>query len=182
MSLRIAYCVFANTKYVICNTQFLMDPSPQPSPPNRMQREDKASRGGEGEHVVTSSARRDTWRITTIRTGIAVYWLTMFLATHLPVQQVMEQLPTTDKHLHFGAYAVLGFALPWWGWAATWGLAARLWMVILLYAALDELLQIPVGRSAEWGDWFADAAGALIGVCTAVMIGRRLSVQSRAAD
>lgn len=143
--------------------------------------EHRTARRAERRKPADSSTKQETWRLTTIRAGIAVYWLAMFLATHLPVQRVMEQLPTTDKHLHFGAYAVLGFALPWWDLAATWGLAARLWMVILLYAALDELLQIPVGRSAEWGDWFADAAGALIGVCMAVVVGRRLSVQSRPA-
>ncbi|MFO1091988.1 MAG: VanZ family protein [Planctomycetaceae bacterium] len=144
--------------------------------------EHRTARRAERPKPSDSSTKQETWRLTTIRAGIAVYWLAMFLATHLPVQRVMEQLPTTDKHLHFGAYAVLGFALPWWGLAATRGRAARLWMVILLYAALDELLQIPVGRSAEWGDWFADAAGAMIGVCTAVVVGRRLSVQSRPAD
>jgi len=104
----------------------------------------------------------------TIRVGIAVYWLTMFLATHLPVQRVMEQLPASDKHLHLGAYAVLGFALPWWSWGTqhkpSWWRPWLLFVLILAYAGIDELLQIPVGRSAEWGDWFADAAGGAIGI------------------
>jgi VanZ family protein len=105
----------------------------------------------------------------TIRAGIAVYWIVMFLATHLPVQRVMEQLPASDKHLHLGAYAVLGFALPWWSakhWRSRWP-PVWLYGLILGYAGIDELLQIPVGRSAEWGDWLADAAGAAIGLAVA---------------
>jgi VanZ family protein len=96
----------------------------------------------------------------------------MFLATHLPVQRVMEQLPASDKHLHLGAYAVLGFALPWWSreraqhWRSQWH-PWLLYALLLSYAAIDELLQIPVGRSAEWGDWLADAAGAAIGLAVA---------------
>lgn len=116
---------------------------------------------------MTSSADPATWRATTIRAGIAVYWLAMFLATHLPVGPVVEQLPTSDKQLHFIAYALLGCALPWWSAAnrrTSWRRLMRLYVLVLVYAACDELLQIPVGRSAEWGDWLADAAGSLVGV------------------
>lgn len=93
----------------------------------------------------------------------------MFLATHLPVQRVMDQLPANDKHLHFGAYVVLGFALPWWSrertkhWRSQWH-PWLLYALVLSYAAIDELLQIPVGRTAEWGDWLADAIGAAVGI------------------
>jgi VanZ family protein len=103
----------------------------------------------------------------------------MFLATHLPVQRVMEQLPASDKHLHLGAYAVLGFALPWWSsgtirkqhWRSQWH-PWLLYALLLSYAAIDELLQIPVGRSAEWGDWLADAAGAAIGIAIGSFVAR----------
>lgn len=125
---------------------------------------------------VTSSAGPATWRAVTIRAGIAVYWLAMFLATHLPVAPVVERLPTTDKHLHFGAYFGLGFILPWWSGApVTRHIATRLWLLLLTYAAIDELLQIPVGRSAEWGDWLADAAGGLVGIALATVVLRRMA-------
>mgnify|MGYP002622858239 FL=1 len=114
---------------------------------------------------------RATWRVVTIRAGIVVYWLSMFLGTHLPVQEVVDRLPASDKHLHLMSYCVLGFALPWWGWRSArpkhwrsqWH-PMMLWMLIVGYAAIDEWLQIPVGRTAEWGDWLADAAGAAVGV------------------
>lgn len=117
------------------------------------------------------SVDRATWRVVTIRVGIAVYWLMMFLGTHLPVQEVVEQLPASDKHLHLMSYCLLGFALPWWRWSAVWESQRRGWwhamtlcLLIVGYAALDEWLQIPVGRTAEWGDWLADAVGAVVGV------------------
>ena len=124
------------------------------------------------------SAGRTTWRITTIRAGIAVYWLAMFLATHLPVQPVVEQLPASDKHLHLIAYGLLGAALPWWTNSSTdsdWRRTAWLLLLLLSYAAVDELLQIPVGRSAEWGDWLADAAGASIGILAGTWLKRQLA-------
>ena len=37
-------------------------------------------------------------------------------------------------------------------------------MVVAVYGAADELLQIPVGRHADLYDWLADCAGALIGL------------------
>lgn len=120
---------------------------------------------------VKSSAGRETWRGVTIRAGIVVYWLAMFLATHLPVAPVVERLPTTDKHLHFGAYGVLGCVLPFWrGGRMTRRSATMLWLLLLSYAAVDELLQIPVSRSAEWGDWLADAAGGVVGIGLAMLI------------
>lgn len=116
---------------------------------------------------MTSSVSSATWRRVTLRAGIAVYWMVMFLATHLPVEPVIERLPTSDKHLHFGAYALLGLALPWWragARGARWSHAFALYLIVLVYAGCDELLQAPVGRSPEWGDWLADAAGSLVGL------------------
>lgn len=127
---------------------------------------------------MASSAGRATWRITTIRAGIAVYWLMMFLGTHLPVQQVVEKLPASDKHLHLIAYVLLGAALPWWSSSSTgsqWRRAAWMYLLLLTYAAIDEWLQIPVGRSAEWGDWLADAAGASIGILAGTWLKRQLA-------
>lgn len=124
---------------------------------------------------MTSAAGPDTWRTVTIRAGIAAYWLTMFLATHLPVVPVIERLPTSDKHLHFGAYAVLGCALPWALVGIrkiSWARSGMLLAIMLVYACLDELLQIPVGRSCEIGDWLADAAGGVTGLA----IGTRLAM------
>ncbi len=37
-------------------------------------------------------------------------------------------------------------------------------LAVALFACLDELLQIPVGRSAEWLDWVADVTRAAVGI------------------
>jgi VanZ family protein len=134
-----------------------------------------ASPGGEEESAATPVVSRQTWRLVTIRVAIAVYWLTMFLATHLPVQGVMDQLPASDKHLHLGAYAVLGFALPWWSRTQhrrNQSYPVMLSLLLLAYASIDELLQVPVGRTAEWGDWLADAVGAALGLTVASWLRR----------
>jgi VanZ family protein len=105
--------------------------------------------------------------------AVAGYWLAMFAATHVPRVDMVERLPTTDKELHFSGYFVLGLLLPFWRLpvtAPTVRRMSRVWAVIALYGALDELLQIPVGRSAEVHDWVADAVGAAGGVLLAAVL------------
>jgi VanZ family protein len=70
----------------------------------------------------------------------------------------------SDKLAHFGAYAVFGFAL---GHArATTGIPVALAALIGgLYAISDEVHQSFVpGRSPDFADWVADAAGILFGL------------------
>ncbi|REJ96969.1 MAG: hypothetical protein DWQ29_00435 [Planctomycetota bacterium] len=110
-----------------------------------------------------------------IRTITCVCWAALFLATHLPVEKAMEQVPASDKQLHFAAYGLLGCLLAFWnvGEAIHRDRRVRLHRsakrvagivgVLCAYGAIDELLQIPVGRSAEWLDWLADAGGAIVG-------------------
>lgn len=109
-------------------------------------------------------------RVFAVYLPLAAYWIFMFIATSVSV----ETLPTprvSDKLLHFGAFAVLGFLLD---------LAARVqkknrwisanhfvftYVVILLYGAFDEIHQyfIP-GRFPDYMDWIADMAGGAFGV------------------
>lgn len=109
-------------------------------------------------------------RVYTVYLPLAAYWIFIFTATSVSV----DTLPTprvSDKLLHFGAFAVLGFLLD---------LAARVqkknvwisanhfvftYVVILFYGAFDEIHQyfIP-GRMADYMDWLADMAGAAFGV------------------
>ena len=97
--------------------------------------------------------------------ALAAYWLVLFVATHVPNR--LPQLPGagSDKLAHLSAFALLAVIL-----AVTWQLAAGhltarhlfvAWIVIALYAALDEWTQSFVGRSTSFWDWVADASGAL---------------------
>ncbi|MCA9055571.1 MAG: VanZ family protein [Planctomycetaceae bacterium] len=75
-----------------------------------------------------------------------------------------------DKLIHFVMFAVLGTLLPEWlprTVPLTLRRATWLFAVMAVYGAVDELLQIPVGRSAEWRDWYADLAGAAAGLVLA---------------
>lgn len=101
--------------------------------------------------------------------ALAVYWLAMAIGTHIPRSLVPGggSIPW-DKLAHFGAFALLAGLL-----AAVAGLGVRLsWLTAIgvlaavwLYGALDEATQALVrGRSADWKDWIADAAGAIAGL------------------
>jgi VanZ family protein len=110
-------------------------------------------------------------RATIIGFRIAVlalfgYWLVLFVATHIPAGYV-EQIKTSDKLLHFGAFFVLAFLLAW----AIPTQPARPMINVLLalaiaigYAGVDELTQIPVGRHADWLDFIADSCGSIVGL------------------
>lgn len=91
----------------------------------------------------------------------------MFAGTHMPVS-INHEIGYGDKSLHFWAYLTLAF-----GAAASWDLAAGrlqapqyllVWFVCVVYAALDEITQIPVGRSCDPMDWVFDAVGAAVGL------------------
>lgn len=103
--------------------------------------------------------------------------------THVPVPRFETGLPV-DKVGHFLMYGVLG-ALAGLGWLRSRLPHQPVWpiLVCLLVGLADELHQIRVpGRSAEFGDWVADAAGILVGflVVVRVIAGRGGGAKRRA--
>ena len=108
---------------------------------------------------------------------LVVYWLLLFTATHLP--QVPQELEPgfSDKWQHGLAYGLLAILL-------TFTLAARgrfhagtalkSAFVLAWYAAIDEWLQITVGRQCDLFDWYADIAGVIVGLTAASLIVFRL--------
>ena len=107
------------------------------------------------------------WLRRAIYFGTAAYWVGLFVLTHTPV--VLPKLvETKDKTAHFIGYALLAAGL--FASLRLFGHRdpTRAVLIIgMLYGAADELLQIPVGRSCELNDWFADVAGiaAAVVVC-----------------
>lgn len=100
-----------------------------------------------------------------LRWGLAAYWCLLFTATHLPPRSLKMVDPFgsgSDKAQHFLGYFGLGLGgvllLAAHGWLRGRTLAL-VWAACATYGALDELLQIPVGRSADWQDWLADVSG-----------------------
>jgi VanZ family protein len=100
--------------------------------------------------------------------ALAGYWLALFAATHVPRRVVTVPGGKIDDVIHFVAYAILaGLLAITWERSAGQLSAAHLrwaWVALALYAAIDELTQPLVGRTASWADWLADALGAAVGL------------------
>lgn len=102
--------------------------------------------------------------------ALIVYWGICFALTHVPGPQVPQaSIPHLDKVIHFGMYLLLSilFSLnfPKMG--------MKSFLVLVLYAAIDELTQPYFQRDAEIWDGLADSAGILLGIFIAPKIGRR---------
>lgn len=99
------------------------------------------------------------------RAAVGLYVGAMYAGTHLPVVVVRGVAPSNDKALHFGAYCVLGLLL---GLRLSRPLRTALLTLVAVaaWAALDELSQPLVGRSAELLDGLCDVAGAATGLLT----------------
>ncbi|HYO25755.1 MAG TPA: VanZ family protein [Lacipirellulaceae bacterium] len=101
------------------------------------------------------------------RTLAAVYLVILFVATHIPAMPT-RGFSMSDKVHHLAGYSMLTFCVLA-GWELTIGvLAARhyfaVWLAGTLYAALDEVTQIPVGRRCDVDDWAADILGLVLGI------------------
>jgi len=95
---------------------------------------------------------------------LGLYWLAIFIGTHLPPSAV-RNVHVSDKLQHLVAYAILTVLLRLalgrvFRSAADWMTIS----IVLAYGAVDEWLQPLVNRGAELADWFADAAGAAVGI------------------
>ncbi len=98
--------------------------------------------------------------------SIVIYWPALFVATHIPIPEVVDELDINDKGLHFVAYFSLVF-LCWgaihpyrkvnWRNFNVWLILA----VVVWYAVIDEWLQFYVGRHCDLNDFLADLCGAL---------------------
>ena len=101
------------------------------------------------------------------RTLAAIYLAVLFTATHLPFES-HGGVSYADKVVHYAAYAILTM-LVLLGWQLTIGVLQpkhyfAVWLVGTLYGAMDEVTQIPVGRTADVNDWAADVLGVVTGL------------------
>jgi VanZ family protein len=102
-----------------------------------------------------------------ITAGLLIYWMALFMGTHLPASAVADT-GIGDKSMHFLGYMGLSFLF---ACAVTARYRPRwdtyLWMAIILlcYGAMDELSQIPIPcRHADFFDWLANAQGIAVGL------------------
>ena len=106
-----------------------------------------------------------------LRVITALYWVTIFVLTHIPRVPQVPGPQLSDKLIHAVAYFILALLLmcwlgPKWAW--------RVLAIGLIYGAIDELLQIPVGRGCELADWVADGIGTACAVLSHVLVARLL--------
>jgi hypothetical protein len=100
--------------------------------------------------------------------ALGLYWLALFVMTHIPSEMATLPGASTDKLVHVAAFALLGMLL-----ATAWQLSAGpiglrhlacAWLLLVLYGAIDEWTQTLVDRQASLYDLLGDALGALIGL------------------
>ena len=121
--------------------------------------------------MMMQRARRLTQAVVAI---LLLYWLAIFASTHVP-HLGRRGLDNMDKVFHFCAYFGLSVLV-----CLAWSVHRRLsWLhfagvlgVLALYGAFDELSQIPVGRSCDIHDWYADVLGALTGIVAFQIVAR----------
>ena len=102
---------------------------------------------------------------------LTIYWIGLFIGTHMPMPA--GALPGgSDKLVHFVAYCGLACLLGLVRGPQKWASSLT---IVVVFAVVDEFLQIPMGRSCEVADGLADWLGAAAGTGLSVGICRRLS-------
>jgi VanZ family protein len=104
-------------------------------------------------------------------TVIIILFVIITVLSFMPIQLSGSFGPiSVDKAYHFVAYFCLALPLPI--------LRPRLtiWVVlgIMTYGGLIELVQYLFGRESSWGDFIANAIGAIVGAMIANFLGLRL--------
>ena len=93
------------------------------------------------------------------------------MGTHIPVPPSGVAFPEgSDKLIHFVAYFGLACLLGLFRGKQKW---ASSFAIIAVFAMIDELLQIPVGRSCDVADGLAYWLGAAIGIVLATRLQAR---------
>jgi len=108
---------------------------------------------------VPSRLRMSLWRWL-----FAPYAVTLFIATHWPKIRIDGPIPRTDLLIHvtvFGGWGLLATLCGFFGPPLSRRNIVRTWMLGLVYAAIDESLQlIPfLQRVAAIDDYAANASG-----------------------
>jgi VanZ family protein len=103
---------------------------------------------------------------------LAIYWLAIFTATHVPQSKIPPK-PVNDKLAHFGVFLVLG-ALLWPALGPIQSSLARRAVfclaILCFYGAIDELTQPLFNRFCTLDDWLADGAGGATAVVLMTII------------
>ena len=102
--------------------------------------------------------------ISLCRWLFAPYAIVLFIATHIPNVRIDGPIPRTDLLLHitvFGGWGLLATLCGFFGPPLSRRNIVRTWVVGLIYAAIDESLQLipSLHRVAAIDDYAANASG-----------------------
>ncbi len=118
--------------------------------------------------------------------ALGLYWLALFVMTHMPSEMAALPGASTDKLVHVAAFALLAMLL-----VTAWQLSAGpigirhlacAWLLLVLYGAFDEWTQTLVDRQASLYDLLGDALGALIGLAVFAALRGLVGRKPRRAD
>ncbi len=109
----------------------------------------------------TSQLSQQTADRLAVATTLGIAAAIVFLS--LTPHETMPDAPGSDKLHHFVAYAAFAFPI------CAVRPRAILWMVPLAaaFGGAIELIQPHFGRHADWGDFIANATGAIMGAALA---------------
>jgi hypothetical protein len=93
------------------------------------------------------------------RGSFAVVVLVSLAVLFAPASEVPGAPPGVDKLVHGALFAALALTGCWAGIGV-----GVLGALLVVYAALSELIQDLIGRDAALGDWVADVVGLLLGL------------------
>ena len=120
--------------------------------------------------------------ISLIYVPLIVYWITLFILTTIPADEVPQLFENQDKYEHFIAYCglaiLLSLALYFQKKSVLISSKAFLFalLFILTYGAVDELHQLFVpGRYCDFYDWLADSSGGILGIGIIYLFVRKMS-------
>jgi hypothetical protein len=99
---------------------------------------------------------------------LAIYWIVLFIVSHIPIPQIVYRAQVSDKWLHFLAYINLVFLL-WFSISPDRKVSWRnrtAWLIVfgaIAYGGIDELIQPYFGRTKDVWDFAANVVGILAG-------------------
>jgi VanZ family protein len=112
---------------------------------------------------------------------LAIYWVGIFVVTHIPVPNWTRNMGMSDKTMHVAAYMLLGFLL-WFAVSfdekANWR-KLKPWLILaaaLFYGVADEALQRVIGRSMDVLDFASDIGGVAAAMVTVTLLAGRRAI------
>ena len=101
-----------------------------------------------------------------IKVALVLYWIFALTMTHIPHPPPLGPV-TSDKVAHFLGYGMLTgllFLAMWFSRPNMRYLPLVVLGIVMAYGAFDELTQPFFHRDAEFADWLADSAAAVVAV------------------